>query len=94
MSPCFETDAVHHCDIHSVGDGVRALDGSPGIVLGYAEFCLFSRMPADRRGIEKQLCALQGGEPRAFGIPLVPADQRADPAEWCRRPKPRSPGVK
>src|ERR1043165_3359695 len=39
---------------------------------------LFARVPADRRGIEQDGGALQGGETRAFGIPLIPADQRAD----------------
>ena len=38
-------------------------------------------MPADRRGIEEHLRALQRGEPGAFGIPLVPADERADAAD-------------
>ena len=34
-------------------------------------------MPADRRWIKKNCCPLQGRKPRAFGIPLIPADQRA-----------------
>ena len=37
-------------------------------------------MPADGRGIEKNLGALQRGQAGAFGIPLVPADQRAHAA--------------
>ena len=36
------------------------------------------RMPADRGGVEEDLGALHRGEPRAFGKPLIPADQHAD----------------
>ena len=43
----------------------------------WSEFGFLGRMPADRRGIEQNLRALQRGQPRAFGIPLVPADQRS-----------------
>ena len=35
-------------------------------------------MPADGGGVEEDLRALQRGQPRGFGIPLVPADQHAD----------------
>ena len=35
-------------------------------------------MPSDRCRIKKYLRALQRRQPRALGIPLVPADQRAD----------------
>jgi hypothetical protein len=34
---------------------------------------------SDRRGIEQNLRAAERREARAFGIPLVPADQRSDP---------------
>ncbi len=75
------TDAIDAGHVDAVGDGVRALDGLPCVVLRGAELVLLGRMPADGRGIEKDFCALQGGEARAFGIPLIPADERADAAE-------------
>src|SRR5260370_18717242 len=37
-------------------------------------------MPAEGGGIKKNIRAAQAGEARAFWIPLVPADQHADPA--------------
>src|SRR5258708_16667202 len=67
--------AVDHTDKDAVGDGVRALDGPPGVMLGCAELGLLIRMPADGRGIKKNVRSLQRGQARAFGIPLVPADQ-------------------
>ena len=39
------------------------------------------RVPADGGGIEEHFGALERGEARGFGVPLVPADQRADAAE-------------
>ena len=78
-------DPVHGADVHPVGDGVGALDGLPRARLGRAELGLLGRMPADRRGIEEDLRALQGRQPGGFGIPLVPADQRAHPAEPRRK---------
>ena len=41
---------------------------------------LLVRVPADGGRVEEHGGALQRGQPRALGIPLVPADQRADPA--------------
>ena len=73
-------DAIHHSDINAVGDGMPALHGAPGIVLRRAELLLLRRMPADRGRIKQYLCALERRQSRALGIPLVPADQRADPA--------------
>ena len=73
-------DAIHARDVDAVGDGVGALNGLPGIVLRRAELVFLRRMPADGGGIEEDLGALQRGEARAFGIPLVPADERADAA--------------
>jgi hypothetical protein len=37
-------------------------------------------VPADGRGIKENISSLQGGQARAFGIPLVPADQRSHAA--------------
>ena len=53
-------------------------------------------MPADRGGIEEDLGALHRGEPRAFGEPLIPADQHADASRTLvfHARKPVSPGVK
>src|SRR6185437_5397307 len=66
--------AVGGGDVDAVGDGVGALDGLPRVVLGRAEFGLFSRVPANGGGIEENFSALERGEARALGIPLVPAD--------------------
>ena len=71
-------DAVDGGDVAAVGDGVAALDGFPGVVLLRAVLGFLARMPADGGGVEEDLRALQRGEPRGFGIPLVPADQHAD----------------
>ena len=38
-------------------------------------------MPSNRGGVEQDLGALQGGQSGAFGVPLVPADQRAHAAD-------------
>ena len=72
--------AVDGADEDSVGDGVGALGGLPGVVLGGAELFFFGGVPADGGGEEEDLGAAEGGEAGAFGIPLVPADQGADGA--------------
>ena len=77
----FEAHAVHGGDVDAVGDGVRALDGAPGVVLRRAVLRFLRGMPADGGGIEQDVRAAQRGEARGFGIPLVPADQRRDAAE-------------
>ena len=74
------TDAVHDGDVDAVRDGVPALDGAPGVALGVAVLRLLLRMPADRGRVEEHDRALQGGEARALRVPLVPADERSDPA--------------
>src|ERR1700675_2380091 len=74
----FEAYAIHHANINSVRDGVRALNGAPSVMLRLAEFGLLRGMPSDSRRVKKNACSLQGGEARAFGIPLVPADERAE----------------
>src|SRR5262249_54703202 len=76
----FMPDAVYRSDKHAVSNGVRPLNRAPGIVLRGSEFSLFIRMPADCGGIKENVCSLKGREPRAFGIPLVPANQRAHAA--------------
>ena len=70
-------DAVHRGHVDAVGDGVRALDGLPGIVLR-AGLGRVGMMEADGRGIEQNLRAAERRQAGAFGIPLVPADQRSD----------------
>jgi hypothetical protein len=55
----------------------------PRVELRRAELVLLRRVPADGCGIEQHFGALQRREPRAFGIPLVPADERADAAGGC-----------
>ena len=73
-----KADAIHHANINAVRNGMRSLDGAPGIVLGRAELGFLRGMPSDRRRVKKNVRSLQRREPRAFGIPLVPADQRAE----------------
>src|SRR5947207_14535830 len=62
---------------YAIGNRVRALDSAPRIMLGLAELCFFVRMPAYGCGIKKNVRSLQRSEARAFGIPLIPADQSA-----------------
>ena len=57
---------------------MAALDEFPCVMLPGAVPFFFARMPADRRGIKQNLRPLQRRETRAFGIPLVPANQSAD----------------
>ena len=59
---------------------MRALDGLPRVALGGAVALFFVRVPADRGRVEKDGGALQRGQARAFRVPLVPADERADAA--------------
>ena len=73
-------DAVDGADEDSVGDGVGALGGLPGFVLGGAELLFFGGVPADGGGEEEDLGSAEGGEAGAFGVPLVPADESADGA--------------
>src|SRR5215472_3765255 len=73
----FESHAIDDGDIYSVGDGVGPLDRAPGVMLSHSRLRFFRRMPADCRRIKQNLGALQRGEPRALGIPLIPTDQRS-----------------
>ena len=72
--------AVDGTDEDSVGDGVGALGGLPGFVLGGAELFFLGRVPADGGGEEEDFGSAEGGEAGAFGIPLVPADESTDGA--------------
>src|SRR5262245_10200831 len=73
-----ESDAVHRGDVAAVGDRMAALDGAPRVELLRSVLCLLRGMPPDRRGIAEHGGALQRRQPRTLGIPLVPADERAD----------------
>jgi hypothetical protein len=53
----FKADAVYRGYVDSVCDGVGALDGLPGIVLRFAVFGFFGRVPADGGGVEEDICA-------------------------------------
>ena len=55
----FVADAVDRTDIHSVGNGMGALDGLPGAILRLAKLGFFRWMPADRGRIEQNAGALQ-----------------------------------
>src|SRR5437868_3794278 len=76
--PGFMSHTICYRDEHAVCNGVRALDGAPRIVLSDSILLFLCGMPTDRGGIEEHLRALQCGQSSAFGVPLVPADQRAD----------------
>src|SRR5215469_18706646 len=70
--------AVDRADEDSVGDGMGALSGLPGVVLGCSEFLFFRWVPADGGGKEEDLGAFERGEACAFGVPLVPPHERSD----------------
>src|ERR1019366_4167742 len=70
--------AIHHADINAIGDGVCPLDGAPGVMLRFAELGLLRGMPSNSGRVKKNAGSLQCSKPRAFGIPLIPADQRAE----------------
>src|SRR6266404_172369 len=74
----FESHTIDDSGVDSVSNGMAALDRFPGIELGSAELRFFVRVPADAGRIKNHLRAAEGGEARAFGIPLVPANLNAD----------------
>src|SRR5690242_16885914 len=76
----FEAHAVYHGHVDAVSDGMRALNRTPRVKLPRAELRLLRRMPADAGGIKNNLRALQSRHPRAFRVPLIPADLHADAA--------------
>ncbi len=65
----------------TVGDGMAALHGDPGIALARFFRLVVGRIPADRGGVEQQIGAGQRHQACAFGIPLIPADQHAQLAD-------------
>src|SRR5579872_3929580 len=65
---------------NAVGNGVRTLDGAPGIVLRGPELLFLLRMPADGGGIKQDIRPLERREAGPFRIPLVPANQRSEPS--------------
>jgi uncharacterized protein (TIGR00730 family) len=70
--------AVDGGEVAAVGDGVAALDGFPGAVLGLAESGFFLGQPADGGGVDEDLRAAESHQTGGFRIPLVPADQHAE----------------
>src|SRR5262249_52107030 len=62
----------------AVATGGPALDGLPRGGLGGAVLPLPAGGPAARRRIEEDPRPAERGEPRRFGKPLIPADQRTD----------------
>jgi hypothetical protein len=60
---------------------VPALDGRQASRWAGTLQRLFLRVPADGRGIEDDIGAGHGNQAGGFGIPLVPADEDAQPAE-------------
>src|SRR5262245_60906894 len=73
--------SVRRGHIDTAGQGMRALDHLPGLMLVRAVFCFFARMPANGRRIEEDLSALEGRQAGRFRIPLIPANEDADTAE-------------
>src|SRR5438105_1551918 len=51
----FMPDAVRRRNVHTVRDGVTALDGAPRFDLRCTPFIFLCRMPPDRRRIEEHL---------------------------------------
>src|SRR5207245_7933894 len=80
---CFVTDAVRCGDVAAVRDRVTSLNCFPGRMLRRAKFFSLARMPADGCRIKNNLGATQCGQPRRFGIPLVPANADTDLAALC-----------
>src|SRR6266403_762734 len=72
--------SVHDTDIHPIGNRMRALNGAPGIVLRNAKLGLLRGMPPNGSWIEENARSLQRGESCAFGIPLIPTHQCAEPS--------------
>src|SRR6266478_9878891 len=72
--------SVHDTDIHPIGNRMRALNGAPGIVLCNAKLGLLRGMPPNGSWIEENGRSLQRGESCAFGIPLIPTHQGAEPS--------------
>ena len=60
-----------------------ALADDPGFALAVLFILCVGRIPADRGRIQEQVGSGQGHQARAFGIPLVPADQHAELADRC-----------
>src|SRR5579883_3437070 len=60
---------------------MAALDGLPRFQLRFAKFGFLRRMPSDGGGIKENDCAGKRAEARAFGIPLMPADEHAEASE-------------
>src|SRR4029077_19158945 len=50
VGPAFESDAIHDGGEDSIGNGVRALNGAPGVELRCAELSFLAGMPADAGG--------------------------------------------
>src|SRR5204862_4980441 len=73
-----QTDAIRRADVAAVRDRMRSLNQFPRIVLRDAVLRFLAWMPANGGGVEEDLRALDRGEPRAFGKPLVPANEHAD----------------
>ena len=71
--------AIHRRHVHAVRNRVRRAGWSRQASCCAAPYCAFSDGCHPMAvGIEQNLRAAQRRQPRAFGIPLVPADQRRD----------------
>ena len=55
----FVTDAVRHCDVTPIGNGMAALDRFPRRMLRLPELFFLARMPANRRRIKNNFCTRQ-----------------------------------
>ena len=74
-------DAIRRGHVDAVGNGVAALDGLPGVMLGLSVLGFLVWVPADGSRIEQHGRALERGQPRGFRVPLVPAHQRPHAAD-------------
>ena len=63
----------------AVGHGMTALHGGPCLTLSLLFLRCVAALIADGSGINEQLGTLKGHQPGSLGIPLIPADEHAQP---------------
>ena len=76
----FPSYAVDGYDGEAVGDGVAAHDGLPGAPLALLLVGSVLGGIADGSGVDEQVGTLKSHEAGCLGVPLVPADEHAQPA--------------
>src|SRR5690606_15562398 len=74
-----ETGAVDGQHETAVGNRMCALCSLPRHVLAFTDARLLLRMPADGGRVDQDLGTLERRQPRCLRVPLVPADEYAQP---------------